>query len=233
MYVHTFTSLVLYVPACAFSPYLLVTVVTPLSHPSVLVPLQGHQDTSVLLVPSRKQAKRKVPPAFLVFCSSLALDYEAGQVGERGEGQAFSVADCRFRLSSSRQPEPPKKEKETTSSSTPSQSKRADEWKDPWRRSKSPKKKHGLSASPSRARRRRKTSASSASASGSSRYSPSWATLVLPCMPSSTSSCTERRKWKGRQTWRTTVGAGAAGPYELGCRLGQREHASGSQPRRN
>uniref|UniRef100_A0A8D2LED5 Zinc finger CCCH-type containing 18 n=1 Tax=Varanus komodoensis TaxID=61221 RepID=A0A8D2LED5_VARKO len=71
----------------------------------------------------------------------------------------------------SRQPEPPKKEKEVTTA-TPSQSKRADEWKDPWRRSKSPKKKHGMSASPSRARRRRKTSASSASGSGSSRYRP-------------------------------------------------------------
>lgn len=50
------------------------------------------------------------------------------------------------------------------------QVKRADEWKDPWRRSKSPKKKLGVSVSPSRARRRRKTSASSASASNSSRY---------------------------------------------------------------
>lgn len=71
-------------------------------------------------------------------------------------------------LFSSRQPEPPKKEKEATTI-TAAQSKRADEWKDPWRRSKSPKKKLGLSVSPSRARRRRKTSASSASASGSSR----------------------------------------------------------------
>lgn len=71
-------------------------------------------------------------------------------------------------LFSSRQPEPPKKEKEATTITT-TQSKRADEWKDPWRRSKSPKKKLGVSVSPSRARRRRKTSASSASASGSSR----------------------------------------------------------------
>ncbi|XP_075571415.1 zinc finger CCCH domain-containing protein 18 isoform X3 [Pelecanus crispus] len=69
-----------------------------------------------------------------------------------------------------RQPEPPKKEKEATTITT-TQSKRADEWKDPWRRSKSPKKKLGVSVSPSRARRRRKTSASSASASGSSRSS--------------------------------------------------------------
>ncbi|KAB0404684.1 hypothetical protein E2I00_019642 [Balaenoptera physalus] len=64
-----------------------------------------------------------------------------------------------------RQAEPPKKE---TASAGP-QVKRADEWKDPWRRSKSPKKKLGISVSPSRARRRRKTSASSASASNSSR----------------------------------------------------------------
>ncbi|ERE77818.1 zinc finger CCCH domain-containing protein 18 isoform 1 [Cricetulus griseus] len=67
----------------------------------------------------------------------------------------------------SRQAEPPKKE---TTSVGP-QVKRADEWKDPWRRSKSPKKKLGVSVSPSRARRRRKTSASSASASNSSRSS--------------------------------------------------------------
>ncbi|XP_059988500.1 zinc finger CCCH domain-containing protein 18 isoform X2 [Lagenorhynchus albirostris] len=67
----------------------------------------------------------------------------------------------------SRQAEPPKKE---TASAGP-QVKRADEWKDPWRRSKSPKKKLGVSVSPSRARRRRKTSASSASASNSSRSS--------------------------------------------------------------
>lgn len=67
----------------------------------------------------------------------------------------------------SRQAEPPKKE---TASVGP-QVKRADEWKDPWRRSKSPKKKLGVSVSPSRARRRRKTSASSASASNSSRSS--------------------------------------------------------------
>ncbi|XP_021563081.1 zinc finger CCCH domain-containing protein 18 [Carlito syrichta] len=67
----------------------------------------------------------------------------------------------------SRQAEPPKKE----AASTGPQVKRADEWKDPWRRSKSPKKKLGVSVSPSRARRRRKTSASSASASNSSRSS--------------------------------------------------------------
>ncbi|XP_036010257.1 zinc finger CCCH domain-containing protein 18 isoform X4 [Mus musculus] len=67
----------------------------------------------------------------------------------------------------SRQAEPPKKE----STSVGPQVKRADEWKDPWRRSKSPKKKLGVSVSPSRARRRRKTSASSASASNSSRSS--------------------------------------------------------------
>ncbi|XP_045438562.1 zinc finger CCCH domain-containing protein 18 isoform X9 [Pipistrellus kuhlii] len=66
-----------------------------------------------------------------------------------------------------RQAEPPKKE----AVSTGPQVKRADEWKDPWRRSKSPKKKLGVSVSPSRARRRRKTSASSASASNSSRSS--------------------------------------------------------------
>lgn len=67
----------------------------------------------------------------------------------------------------SRQAEPPKKE----AASTGPQVKRADEWKDPWRRSKSPKKKLGVSVSPSRARRRRRTSASSASASNSSRSS--------------------------------------------------------------
>ncbi|PNI14836.1 ZC3H18 isoform 5, partial [Pan troglodytes] len=66
-----------------------------------------------------------------------------------------------------RQAEPPKKEAATAGP----QVKRADEWKDPWRRSKSPKKKLGVSVSPSRARRRRKTSASSASASNSSRSS--------------------------------------------------------------
>ncbi|KAK2489364.1 hypothetical protein MC885_003245 [Smutsia gigantea] len=65
----------------------------------------------------------------------------------------------------SRQAEPPKKD----ATSAGPQVKRADEWKDPWRRSKSPKKKLGVSVSPSRARRRRKTSASSASASNSSR----------------------------------------------------------------
>ncbi|EQB77006.1 hypothetical protein CB1_000130038 [Camelus ferus] len=70
-------------------------------------------------------------------------------------------------LSPSRQAELPKKE----AASTGPQVKRADEWKDPWRRSKSPKKKLGVSVSPSRARRRRKTSASSASASNSSRSS--------------------------------------------------------------
>uniref|UniRef100_A0A8P0NNV3 Zinc finger CCCH-type containing 18 n=3 Tax=Canis lupus familiaris TaxID=9615 RepID=A0A8P0NNV3_CANLF len=67
----------------------------------------------------------------------------------------------------SRQTEPPKKE----AAAAGPQVKRADEWKDPWRRSKSPKKKLGVSVSPSRARRRRKTSASSASASNSSRSS--------------------------------------------------------------
>ncbi|XP_039082201.1 zinc finger CCCH domain-containing protein 18 isoform X1 [Hyaena hyaena] len=67
----------------------------------------------------------------------------------------------------SRQTEPPKKE----AIAAGPQVKRADEWKDPWRRSKSPKKKLGVSVSPSRARRRRKTSASSASASNSSRSS--------------------------------------------------------------
>ncbi|KAM5263291.1 zinc finger CCCH domain-containing protein 18 isoform 2-T2 [Ctenodactylus gundi] len=67
----------------------------------------------------------------------------------------------------SRQAEPPKKE----ATAMGPQVKRADEWKDPWRRSKSPKKKLGVSVSPSRARRRRKTSASSASASNSSRSS--------------------------------------------------------------
>uniref|UniRef100_A0A8C8Z7L8 Zinc finger CCCH-type containing 18 n=1 Tax=Prolemur simus TaxID=1328070 RepID=A0A8C8Z7L8_PROSS len=66
-----------------------------------------------------------------------------------------------------RQAEPPKKE----AASAGPQVKRADEWKDPWRRSKSPKKKLGVSVSPSRARRRRKASASSASASNSSRSS--------------------------------------------------------------
>uniref|UniRef100_A0A452S1I7 Zinc finger CCCH-type containing 18 n=1 Tax=Ursus americanus TaxID=9643 RepID=A0A452S1I7_URSAM len=66
----------------------------------------------------------------------------------------------------SRQAEPPKKE----AAAAGPQVKRADEWKDPWRRSKSPKKKLGVSVSPSRARRRRKTSASSASASNSSRW---------------------------------------------------------------
>ncbi|XP_023418189.2 zinc finger CCCH domain-containing protein 18 isoform X1 [Cavia porcellus] len=66
----------------------------------------------------------------------------------------------------SRQAEPPKKE-----AAAGPQVKRADEWKDPWRRSKSPRKKLGMSVSPSRARRRRKTSASSASASNSSRSS--------------------------------------------------------------
>ncbi|KAG8437425.1 hypothetical protein GDO86_008213 [Hymenochirus boettgeri] len=49
--------------------------------------------------------------------------------------------------------------------------KRADEWKDPWRRSKSPKKKLGVSASPGRGRRRRRPSGSSASGSNSSRSS--------------------------------------------------------------
>ncbi|KAJ8785936.1 hypothetical protein J1605_006896 [Eschrichtius robustus] len=76
-------------------------------------------------------------------------------------------AERRFRDAKRRQAEPPKKE---TASAGP-QVKRADEWKDPWRRSKSPKKKLGISVSPSRARRRRKTSASSASASNSSRSS--------------------------------------------------------------
>uniref|UniRef100_G1Q4C1 Zinc finger CCCH domain-containing protein 18-like n=1 Tax=Myotis lucifugus TaxID=59463 RepID=G1Q4C1_MYOLU len=63
--------------------------------------------------------------------------------------------------------EPPKKE----TVSAGSQGKRAEEWKDPWRRSKSPKKKLGASASPSHAQRRQKTSASSASASHASRSS--------------------------------------------------------------
>ncbi|XP_058530166.1 zinc finger CCCH domain-containing protein 18 isoform X2 [Ochotona princeps] len=67
----------------------------------------------------------------------------------------------------SRPAEPPRKE----AAAPGPQVKRADEWKDPWRRSKSPKKKLGVSVSPSRARRRRKTSASSASASNSSRSS--------------------------------------------------------------
>ncbi|XP_033929260.1 zinc finger CCCH domain-containing protein 18-like isoform X5 [Melopsittacus undulatus] len=72
----------------------------------------------------------------------------------------------------SRQPETPKKEKEKEATTlTTIQSKRADEWKDPWRRSKSPKKKLGVSVSPSHVHRCRKTSASSASASGSSRSS--------------------------------------------------------------
>ncbi|KAM6223109.1 zinc finger CCCH domain-containing protein 18 isoform 3-T3 [Rhynchocyon petersi] len=73
-----------------------------------------------------------------------------------------------------RSPQPPSRQAEPPKKETPSvgpQVKRADEWKDPWRRSKSPKKKLGVSVSPSRARRRRKTSASSASASNSSRSS--------------------------------------------------------------
>ncbi|XP_006893182.1 PREDICTED: zinc finger CCCH domain-containing protein 18-like [Elephantulus edwardii] len=64
-------------------------------------------------------------------------------------------------------PRSPKKE---TASAGP-QVKQADEWKDPWCRSRSPKKKLGVSVSPSRARRHRKTSVSSASASSSSRSS--------------------------------------------------------------
>lgn len=98
------------------------------------------------------------------------LKGKTGYKWESGSAQSspFLPVSSLFFLSSSRQSEPPKKEKETITSSS-SHSKRADEWKDPWRRSKSPKKKHGLSASPSHARRRRKTSASSASASGSSR----------------------------------------------------------------
>ncbi|KAG8508133.1 Zinc finger CCCH domain-containing protein 18, partial [Galemys pyrenaicus] len=76
-------------------------------------------------------------------------------------------SEARSPHGSSRQAEPPKKE----AASAGPQVKRADEWKDPWRRSKSPKKKLGVSVSPSRARRRRKTSASSASASNSSRSS--------------------------------------------------------------
>ncbi|MXQ86380.1 hypothetical protein E5288_WYG003077 [Bos mutus] len=89
------------------------------------------------------------------------------QPGSGGEGSvSLNEADntwnkCQQRH---RQAEPPKKE----TASTGPQVKRADEWKDPWRRSKSPKKKLGVSVSPSRARRRRKTSASSASASNSS-----------------------------------------------------------------
>uniref|UniRef100_A0A8C8ZD82 Zinc finger CCCH-type containing 18 n=1 Tax=Prolemur simus TaxID=1328070 RepID=A0A8C8ZD82_PROSS len=85
----------------------------------------------------------------------------------------------------SRQAEPPKKE----AASAGPQVKRADEWKDPWRRSKSPKKKLGVSVSPSRARRRRKASASSASASNSSRSrsfssSPSPSPTPSPHRPS-------------------------------------------------
>nr|XP_008507093.1 PREDICTED: zinc finger CCCH domain-containing protein 18 [Equus przewalskii] len=92
---------------------------------------------------------------------------------EREREKLLSFADTRKRRHEekarccSRQAEPPKKE---VASAGP-QVKRADEWKDPWRRSKSPKKKLGVSVSPSRARRRRKTSASSASASNSSRSS--------------------------------------------------------------
>uniref|UniRef100_A0A8C4S171 Zinc finger CCCH-type containing 18 n=1 Tax=Erpetoichthys calabaricus TaxID=27687 RepID=A0A8C4S171_ERPCA len=48
--------------------------------------------------------------------------------------------------------------------------KRPDEWKDPWRRSKSPKKKLGVSGSPNRGRRRHRPSGSSVSLSNSSRY---------------------------------------------------------------
>ncbi|KYO43066.1 zinc finger CCCH domain-containing protein 18 isoform D [Alligator mississippiensis] len=105
-------------------------------------------------------------------------DYDIERFWRGGQYENFRVQYTdpdpyrNYRVSKlpSRQPEPPKKEKETTT--TPStQSKRADEWKDPWRRSKSPKKKLGMSVSPSRARRRRKTSASSASGSGSSRSS--------------------------------------------------------------
>lgn len=46
---------------------------------------------------------------------------------------------------------------------------RPDEWKDPWRRSKSPRRRPGL-GSPPRGRRRHRPSGSSASLSGSSRY---------------------------------------------------------------
>lgn len=103
--------------------------------------------------------------SFRCLLNKLSLNALASQSVLRAAllGSSLSIE----RLSdSSRQAEPPKKE---TASVGP-QVKRADEWKDPWRRSKSPKKKLGVSVSPSRARRRRKTSASSASASNSSRY---------------------------------------------------------------
>lgn len=48
--------------------------------------------------------------------------------------------------------------------------KRPDEWKDPWRRSKSPRRRPGLMGSPPRGRRRHRPSGSSVSLSNSSRY---------------------------------------------------------------
>ncbi|XP_010842301.1 PREDICTED: zinc finger CCCH domain-containing protein 18 [Bison bison bison] len=103
----------------------------------------------------------------LPFPSSLGTaspnENSTGSVKVKAAWDGLGLAQCDF----SRQAEPPKKE----TASTGPQVKRADEWKDPWRRSKSPKKKLGVSVSPSRARRRRKTSASSASASNSSRSS--------------------------------------------------------------
>ncbi len=47
--------------------------------------------------------------------------------------------------------------------------KRPDEWKDPWRRSKSPRRRPGLMGSPPRGRRRHRPSGSSVSLSNSSR----------------------------------------------------------------
>ncbi|XP_059527872.1 zinc finger CCCH domain-containing protein 18-like [Myotis daubentonii] len=87
----------------------------------------------------------------------------------------------------SRRAEPPKKE----AVSAGPQVKRAEEWKDPWRRSKSPKKKLGALVSPSRARRRRKPSASSSSASRSSSSSGSGSSRS-PSGSSSYSSCSSR-----------------------------------------
>ncbi|TRZ00826.1 hypothetical protein DNTS_030314 [Danionella cerebrum] len=48
--------------------------------------------------------------------------------------------------------------------------KRPDEWKDPWRRSKSPRRRPGLMGSPPRGRRRHRPSGSSVSLSNSSRF---------------------------------------------------------------
>ncbi|XP_066541236.1 zinc finger CCCH domain-containing protein 18 isoform X2 [Hoplias malabaricus] len=59
---------------------------------------------------------------------------------------------------------PPKKETVPTV-------KRPDEWKDPWRRSKSPRRRPGLLGSPPRGRRRHRPSGSSVSLSNSSRSS--------------------------------------------------------------